>query len=481
MGRDLRHSRDSRGRALRWLASLLTLALLLATGATAYRLGWVDEWLDRSPTADATPEPPDPWETPVPAPSPVAVPAAGPVADPAKVAAALAGPLGDPDLGPRVVAEVAPLYGGGPVFTAGQGAAVPASLTKLFTGAAALTAMSPETTFATRLVSDGPGTLVLVGGGDPLLASRPAPPGKPAYPARADLRTLAVEAATALQAAGITSVRLRYDDTLFAGPRTSPDWPADFVPDDVVSPVSALWADQGRHRGRRATDPSLDAAARLAAHLTRQGIAVSGPPVPGSVVGGQAGDPGVDVAVESAPLREIVQHVLETSDNDAAEVLAHHVGRVKSGDASFDGGAAATMAQLEALGVPLAGVTLRDGSGLSRGNQITAAALTGLLQVATQRPELATLLSGLPVAGFTGSLVERFEDGSAAAGLGLVRAKTGTLTGVHALAGTVVDLDGTPLTLVLMADRVSPVRSLAARDALDAAAAALAACHCAAG
>jgi D-alanyl-D-alanine carboxypeptidase/D-alanyl-D-alanine-endopeptidase (penicillin-binding protein 4) len=75
--------------------------------------------------------------------------------------------------------------------------------------------------------------------------------------------------------------------------------------------------------------------------------------------------------------------------------------------------------------------------------------------------------------------VERFEDQASAPGLGMVRAKTGTLTGVNALAGTVTDLDGDVMTLVLMADQVAPARTLAARQALDDAAAALASCHCA--
>lgn len=472
VGRDRSHARR-RGRGRRWVGSLLTLVLVLAAAGTAYRLGWVEEWLDRTPLA--APEPPEPWESPMAVPEAVAPPAVGPAGDPAKVAQALNGPLADPDLGPRVVAQVAPLYGGPALLNAGRGPAVPASLTKLLTGAAALTALGPETTFRTRLVSDAPGSLVLVGGGDPLLAARPA---KGAYPHRADLRTLAVQAAEALKAAGTTSVSLRYDDTLFTGPRLSPDWAPTFPAEDIVSPVAALWADQGREDGSRVADPALAAATRLAAHLAQQGIAVTGPPTPGTAA--PTATTAVDVAVESAPVREIVQHVLETSDNDGAEVLTRHVGRAVSGRATFEGGAAATITELQELGVPTAGVTLRDGSGLSRGNLIPAATLTALLQLATQRPELGVLVAGLPVAGFNGSLVERFEGASSDAGLGVVRAKTGTLTGVHALAGTVVDRDGTPYAVVLMADRVEPTRSLAARDALDAATAALAGCHCAA-
>jgi serine-type D-Ala-D-Ala carboxypeptidase/endopeptidase (penicillin-binding protein 4) len=139
------------------------------------------------------------------------------------------------------------------------------------------------------------------------------------------------------------------------------------------------------------------------------------------------------------------------------------------------------LATLTKLKVPTAGLRLYDGSGLSREDLITPAALTGVLRAAAADPRLSGVLEGLPVAGFTGSLVERFEDPASVPGLGIVRAKTGTLTGVHSLAGTVTDLDGTVMTMVLMADRVTPARTLAARQALDDAAAALAGCHCSTG
>jgi D-alanyl-D-alanine carboxypeptidase/D-alanyl-D-alanine-endopeptidase (penicillin-binding protein 4) len=445
---------------------------MVATAATAYQLGWVEEWLDRRPVAAPT-EPPAPWDAPVPTPAAVAGAAGTTTPDPAKVRAALAGPLGDGDLGPHVLAEIAPLDGGEPVLSRGRGAAVPASTTKLLTTLAALHVLGPETRFTTKVVRPAHGRLVLVGGGDPLLGSRPA---KDSYPARADLRTLARATATALRKAGVDRVRLGFDDSLFGAPTTTPHWPASYVPEDVVSPITALWADQGNDEaGRREADPSQAAADIFAEQLRRKGIAVRGKV-------GRAKATGATVAqADSAPLREIVQHTLETSDNDAAEVLAHHLGARLSGAGTFEGGAAATLATLTELGVPTAGLQLYDGSGLSRDDRIAPATLTGVLRAAARTPELAAVLAGLPVAGFTGSLIERFEDAASAPGLGLVRAKTGTLTGVHSLAGTVTDLDGDVMTFVLMTDHVTPARTLAARQALDDAAAALAACHCSSG
>ena len=97
-----------------------------------------------------------------------------------------------------------------------------------------------------------------------------------------------------------------------------------------------------------------------------------------------------------------------------------------------------------------------------------------MLQTAASpdHPDLRTVVSTLPVAGFTGSLAYRFVD-DARAGLGVVRAKTGTLTGVHGLAGLVVDRAGVPLVFAAVADQVPVPKTLAARAQLDRIAAAL--------
>lgn len=458
---DARHSR------LRWIAPLLTLVLLVAVAATGWRLGWVDEWLHPTPAA-APAQPPAPWESAAPSPRDVMARADTTPPDPALVGAALAPALEDGALGRHVVAEVAPVGGGAPVFAAGAGAAVPASLTKLLTSTAALEVLGPETTFTTTVTQPGPGSIVLVGGGDPLLASRPS---KDAWPPRADLRTLALATATELKRQGVDQVALGYDDTLFTGPAISPRWPADYAPDNVVAPITALWADRGYGKdGRNEADPSRVAAGIFKGYLSRRGVAVTGDPAPTKGSGSTLAE------VQSPPLREIVQHLVSTSDNEAAEVLGRQVGGA-AGDPSFEGGAAAILQALGRLGIPTGGVELYDASGLTRDNRITPEALTAVIQNAG-RPGFDAILTGLPVAGFSGSLIERFEDPESAAGLGVARLKTGTLTGVHGVAGLVTDADGTVMTLVIMADEVSPEGGEAARRALDDAAAALAACHC---
>ncbi len=138
------------------------------------------------------------------------------------------------------------------------------------------------------------------------------------------------------------------------------------------------------------------------------------------------------------------------------------------------------MAVLERLGARVGGAEVYDGSGLSRENRLRATTLIDVLRLAAspEHPELRAVLTGLPVGGFTGSLSFRYDD-APRSGVGRVRAKTGTLTGVSALAGVVTDLDGVPLVFVLAADRVRLRNTLDARDALDNASAALASCHCA--
>jgi serine-type D-Ala-D-Ala carboxypeptidase/endopeptidase (penicillin-binding protein 4) len=416
------------------------------------------------------------------APDPVADAAAPGRLDPAAVRRALAPYLRDPDLGRRVLAAVAPLGSAGDPVLLGAGTAIPASTTKVVTSAAALLALGPERVFSTtaRLgaVDGARGRLSLVGGGDPYLERAPLTPDGEEwpYPERADLATLAVATAAELDERGVRRVRLTYDDTLFTGPAVNPTWEPGYLPDEVT-PTSALWVDQGRTVARdgRVADPSLEAAETFASALRAAGVAVAGEPAAAPATAGST----VVAEVEGAPLAHVVQRLLEVSDNDASEVLLRHLGLAGSGTGSIDAGRRAVRSELAEVGVRLGASTFLDGSGLSRANRAEPALLLRVLRLAADpgRPELRAVVQGLPVAGFTGSLAARMDAGPPA-GLGRVRAKTGTLTGVTSLAGLGTDLEGTPFAFVLMADRVAEDDGLDGRQALDSAAAALGACRC---
>ena len=90
---------------------------------------------------------------------------------------------------------------------------------------------------------------------------------------------------------------------------------------------------------------------------------------------------------------------------------------------------------------------------------------------------LRAALDGFPIAGLTGTLDTRYGDDSTVRGAGLVRAKTGTLNTVLALSGYVVDADGRLLVFSFIGNGLTP-GATGNRDALDRAAAALAACGC---
>jgi serine-type D-Ala-D-Ala carboxypeptidase/endopeptidase (penicillin-binding protein 4) len=107
--------------------------------------------------------------------------------------------------------------------------------------------------------------------------------------------------------------------------------------------------------------------------------------------------------------------------------------------------------------------------------------LVKVLELATGRPQYRTLLAGLPVAGFSGTLSagESVFSGIGGAALGSVRAKTGNLGTVTSLAGLVYDRSGGVLVFAVMADQIPSAALLdAAANDIDAAASALAACGC---
>jgi D-alanyl-D-alanine carboxypeptidase/D-alanyl-D-alanine-endopeptidase (penicillin-binding protein 4) len=480
---DRAHGRDERGWVGRAFASLLVV-VLVGAGLAAWRLDLVVPWYDHfftdepaAPAGPAAVPPPPGLELPEVTEAPEVD---APLTPPGRIDAglveqALAPYLASPVLGPHVVAAVADLTAGRPIVRVGDGtAAMPASVTKLLTTTAALATLGPDARFTTRVLSGGRGRIVLVGGGDPLLASKP-PDGTP-YPERADITTLAAQTAAALTELGRTRVRLGYDDSMFTEPTFNPAWPDHYLPEHVVSRITALWVDEGRPAtgSERVADPSLYAAQTFAAALVANGIEVVGAPERGIAADGRE-----LASADSAPLREIVQHVLEASDNEAAEVLSHQVGRATTGTGSFADGAAAVVSTLQGVGVPTEGLVVHDGSGLSRENRISPMALVSLLRLVVDpaRPELGAVAAGLPVAGFTGSLTHRFDEAFPEA-RGLVRAKTGTLTNVSSLAGIAVDQDGHLMAFALMADRIKKVDETKAQHALDAAAGALGACHC---
>ncbi len=247
----------------------------------------------------------------------------------------------------------------------------------------------------------------------------------------------------------------------------SPDWPATYLSSGVVSPVTALSVDAGRVRPgsvAREADPALAAGRELARLLRSRGVEVR-PRITRGIAHAEAP---VLAEVASPTVAEMVELALQTSDNDVAEALLRLAAIGQDLPATFDGGTSAALDALASLGVPTEDVLLLDGSGLARGSGVPPETLVRLLLLAADgaHPDLAPLLDGLPVAGFSGTLETRYLTGAPAAAAGLLRAKTGTLTGVSALAGT-TSTGGRPVVFVVMSDRVPDGATLQARDDLD--------------
>jgi len=350
-----------------------------------------------------------------------------------------------------------------------QRALIPASSLKILTAAAALEALGPRTTLATTTVSAGD-VVYLVGGGDATLARKDERDSGPQGPAT--IRRLARDTATAL--GGTTRVDVVFDDSLFTGRKLGPGWAKGFPAAGVAAPVSALMMDQGRRSANaraRVQDPARKAARAFANYLEKQGVEVR------SIERGVAPSAARELArVESATITEIIQRMLTESGNDVAESLGHLVGEAVLQDGSFAGGARAMTQVLSNAGIDVTGMELADASGLSGRNRIAPITIAEVLSDVVREDRWSAISGGLAVAGVSGTLANRFATRATSAGRGVVRAKTGTLTGVGALAGTVLDSDGRPLVFVVLANRV---RSQAqARDTMDRIASNLAECGC---
>jgi D-alanyl-D-alanine carboxypeptidase/D-alanyl-D-alanine-endopeptidase (penicillin-binding protein 4) len=394
-----------------------------------------------------------------------------PAPDPTALASRLAPLLSASALGGGVNADVVDVASGQVLLDQGGAEPVaPASTAKLLTAAAALTALHPSDTIPTKVVAGAtPGEVVLVGGGDPTL-SRTAP--SQVYPGAATLADLAAQVTAALPA-GTQITRVVVDTSVFSGPGTGPGWQPDDAPSDYAAPITGVAVDGGRvspAAETRSGSPDTDAGRALATALGARGATVASGQAPAGAR--QLG------MVHSAPMSRLVEQTLSMSDNVLAEALARQVAIARHQPASFAGSAQAVVDAVKAAGVDVTGVQLFDGSGLSRDDRVPAQVLAQLITRAGEGKlgAGADLLSGLPVAGYDGTLAQR-GDADPSNAPGTVRAKTGTLLGVSALAGTVVTADGRLLAFAVVADQV-PGGVVAAETGLDAIARTLAGCGC---
>nr|WP_319461610.1 D-alanyl-D-alanine carboxypeptidase/D-alanyl-D-alanine-endopeptidase [Micromonospora sp. RTP1Z1] len=474
------------------LATVLVV-VLAAVGLAVVRPGPVAGWLGSgtaAPAASAQAAEPDPPVVLAGPDSNAPVPTADGVRaalDPLVRAAAL---------GDRVNVSVADVATGKALYGSGQDApTVPASVTKLATAVTVLAARGPAYRIPTRAVAGAtPGEVVIVGGGDPTLAVDK----DGFYPGAARLNDLAAQVRKAL--GGTAPTRVTVDSSLFSGPVYEPGWDADIPTGGVGAAITALMTDGARRdaaaAGRTADDtqgaaervpqPDQSAGRQFAGLRGLSGDAAQAkrgkaPAASGASAAAGAPAPGTELGkVESLPMVRLVDIMISESDNVIAESLARQVALARNKPSSFAGGAAATDAVIGELGLPADEISLADGSGLSRTNRISPSLLTDLITLAGNgsHPELAAIFGGLPVGGWSGTLDDRYQAAVTKAGAGVVRAKTGTLARVNAIAGLVTTADGRLLTFAVLTDQAPPDTLDETRQALDRITSALAGCGC---
>jgi D-alanyl-D-alanine carboxypeptidase/D-alanyl-D-alanine-endopeptidase (penicillin-binding protein 4) len=290
----------------------------------------------------------------------------------------------------------------------------PASNMKLLTSVAALETMGEDTRFTTKAYVDGD-DLVIVGGGDPMFTSGAAPPPFSSL----DAFAAKIRAAHPAPFDAIVVDGSRYDSSRFP-----PTWKPNYVPEGEAGAIGALTVDRGYESyGHAAADPAVLFGTKLRPLVHA-----------GSVRAGTLPAGAREIAsVDSAPLGDIVGEILRDSNNYGAEMLMREIGYRRGHAGSTAAGIEETLPMLKRLGVPTAGVVMQDGSGLSPDDRVTCDALLAAVRLAS-KPKFAAIDRGLPVAGETGTLANRFRGDPLA---GRLRAKTGSIDNVVALSGTI--------------------------------------------
>lgn len=338
---------------------------------------------------------------------------------------------------------------------------VPASAEKVITAYGVYEILGDDYTYETTVVTDAllvegvlDGNLYLIGGGDPLLATAEY---TERYDEQPHYRTSLEQLADAVIAAGVTEINgaVIGDESRYDTERYVPEWPERFTnaEQNQTGPLSALTVNDGFVRfdanpanslATASTDPATFAAATFDDLLEERGVIIrqsaSAAPAP----------PGARTiaSITSDPVTIVTNQMLKISDNMGAELLLKEIGVASSGRGTTDDGAVAIENLLRNDGFSVSETDVFDGSGLATENRVTCRLLTEVLDASTDTP----LHDGLAVAGESGTLADRMVGSPAE---GKIRAKTGRLNEVGALAGTAEAQDGSLLTFAWIGNTTS--------------------------
>ena len=329
------------------------------------------------------------------------------------------------------------------MFSSDAEPVIPASVQKLITAAAALAVADPEEPMVTKVLTDAEvadgvldGTVWVVGGGDPLIMTQSYADSHRRQP---QLRTPMEDLADQFVGLGIESLsgRLIADESRYDTTRFPESWPPRYSSRLYSGPLSALSLNDGITGFTTALvaaeQPARWFVSTLADLLRVRGVAVDADLVVSTAPSGMT-----EIArLTSPPMIEIVKQMLRESDNTTAELMLREIGLRSAGEGSTTAGAAAAARIVSEMLPSVPSPTVMDGSGLDRENLVTCSFLAALID---RLGIDSAVLGGLPVAARTGTLSHRFAEHPAA---GRLRAKTGLLDGVNALAGFVETDSGT--------------------------------------
>ena len=339
-----------------------------------------------------------------------------------------------------------------------RNAAVPAataSVFKIVTAAAALQALGPNYVVDTKVYADpaNPGTIILVGGGDPTLSATPAGQ-QSVYQNAPKLSDLALKVSQWATANSIKVNRIVLDSTLFGGgtaaSKWEPSWERSEQTQGYMSEVTALQVDgdrasPSRETSPRTTTPVMNAGRKFKAAL---GTTATG----ATLVEGKLPAGSTEVAkVTSQTIDKWIKHMLLVSDNTEAEYLARLVAIKQGYDGSFASVGIAIKKALAATNLDMSKLVIKDGSGLSANNAVSPLFIAQLLGIVNDGfNDFEIIAQALPVSGESGSLADRFKGDNADA-VGKVRAKTGWIKTGYTLAGIIDAKDGTKLLFAVYA------------------------------
>ena len=306
---------------------------------------------------------------------------------------------------------------------------VPASNQKLVSTAFALDRLGPDFRLKTQLLRHADGTLEIVGEGDPDLSIAEIQKFAMVALGQGGSRSTTSPAATPVQLMVREEPRQRW-------------WPADWDPADRYyaygAPITRLaLTSNALHMA------VMDPAARLQSILNST-VRQQGGQIHLQMVDQQtreaalARSRGASVVLhseDSAPMHALLSLANTESHNFTAEVLMREAAEVWD----VNRASIATTRWLQAQGVPMTGLRLRDGSGLSRGNRLTSRSLSVLLWRMAQHPLAAYYQASMAIAGQRGTLRNYFLGSSVQ---GRFWGKSGTLSGVRSISGILETGDG---------------------------------------